>query len=64
MEVRELRTETERDEETPDMERDSRPETERRDEEERAERDRLEALDEESRPDKGRSLGWTAGRSP
>ncbi|BBJ43763.1 hypothetical protein SSPO_064810 [Streptomyces antimycoticus] len=53
VEERELRTETERDEDRPDMERDSRPETERRDEEERAERDRLEALDEESRPDKG-----------
>ncbi|MGW7601377.1 hypothetical protein [Streptomyces antimycoticus] len=64
MEVRELRTETERDEETPDMERDSRPETERRDEEERAERDRLEALDEESRPDKGEEPGLDGREEP
>ncbi|WP_445518543.1 hypothetical protein [Streptomyces sp. NEAU-174] len=50
MAERELRTETERDEARPDMERDSRPDTERRDEEERAERDRPEVPDEESRP--------------
>ncbi|GHJ28276.1 hypothetical protein TPA0910_27090 [Streptomyces hygroscopicus subsp. sporocinereus] len=52
-EERELRTETEREVDRPDRERDSRPDTERRDEEERAERadrDRPEAPDEGSRP--------------
>ncbi|GGT16866.1 hypothetical protein GCM10010271_19710 [Streptomyces kurssanovii] len=69
----ELRTETERAEDSPVRESDSRPETERRDDDEREEARELPRADEESRPpppaipvagDDTMPVGDTTGASP